>query len=602
MGILSPLNIFLISKDNNYNYKILEGIYGIESYKSYFKKEINFDYYEYDKKYNILMSRDKISDWKFYRFSPGIDEEKKNNIIKIFEYKIKNLKKPSKNNESHEFSDKNSHNVIIYFTDDEDEYDKKLIYDLGDILPKSHLPFIIFVSKSKNKNYYENYIESTLNEDENYIYDPLNIYSVSLDANTSKEIQKILWGRNCYYNELGSLENSMLNYERETSTDMCLNIMIFGLPGVGKSSFINEVKGEKVALEGAGTTVTSKIVKYKIIKKFKVQEKIVSGQINIIDCPGFSTKGKEMKLAEDEIERLFKDLTNSRNFIHCVLYVFNAKTKRTLSPEEVSFIRKINSQLIEKNGSAKILFILNFLHKKSKPNSKESFKNLLYKKLNKEFSDSFSIQDIIELNLKVDIDEDTKQWGLKEVFENLFEFFKFHKIDLNKITENMSFEELKQYLIPSMFYKFISHQAELLEKIKKTCQDFIDDETSSVKDVSWDFFDTFKIEKARKRMLTNIRSQFGLGISFSYPDYRLTPDENFYSNIKFIPIIGTIIGGYNMSEKSPKITREIGEKFLQKNVEEFEKNLHLTKNYIASIRFYNNSVDLLENLSKTLRY
>ena len=167
MGILSPLNIFLISKDNNYNYKILEGIYGIESYKSYFKKEINFDYYEYDKKYNILMSRDKISDWKFYRFSPGIDEEKKNNIIKIFEYKIKNLKKPSKNNENHEFSDKNSHNVIIYFTDDEDEYDKKLIYDLGDILPKSHLPFIIFVSKSKNKNYYENYIESTLNEDEN---------------------------------------------------------------------------------------------------------------------------------------------------------------------------------------------------------------------------------------------------------------------------------------------------------------------------------------------------------------------------------------------------------------------------------------------------
>ena len=68
----------------------------------------------------------------------------------------------------------------------------------------------------------------------------------------------------------------MLNYEREISTDMCLNIMIIGLPGVDKSSFINEVKGEKVTLEGAGITVTSKMFKYKIIKKFEVQ-----GQINI---------------------------------------------------------------------------------------------------------------------------------------------------------------------------------------------------------------------------------------------------------------------------------------------------------------------------------
>jgi hypothetical protein len=175
-----------------------------------------------------------------------------------------------------------------------------------------------------------------------------------------------------------------------------------------------------------------------------------------------------------------------------------------------------------------------------------------------------------------------------------------HKIDIKKIKDNMSFNELKEYLIPSMFFKFISLQTELLEKLKITCQKTIDDETTSVKDVSWDFFDTEKIERSRKRMLTNIQSEFGLGISFYKSDYQLTSDEKMYSNIKFIPIIGTIIGGYNMSEKSPKITREIGQKFLEKNIEEFEKNLHSTKNYLSSITFYNNSVDLLENLSKTL--
>lgn len=599
MGKNYSLNIFLISK-NNYNYDILEGIYGIKSYKRYFTKEINFDNYEYDNKYKLLMSRDEINGWKFYRFSPGINNEQLKLIVNIFDYKIKNLDNSDKKNnkEYHEFSDKNSHNIIIYFTDDKDENDIKLLYDLGQTLPKSHLPFIIFVSNSKDKNYYDNYIKSTSDEEKRFVYDYLNIYFVSLGETTTKEILKILWGRTCYYNELEDKENSLLNYERDISTDMCLNMMIFGLAGVGKSSFINEVKGEKIALEGVGKIVTSRITKYKIIKKFQVQEKEIHGQINIIDCPGFTIKGKEMELAEKEINKLFKDLTNSRNFIHCVLYVVNAKTKRSLSPEEILFIRRIRNQLIDKNGSSKILFILNFLKKKTK--NKESFKNILIQQLNQEFPNSFSSKDIIELNLKSDYDHDTKQWGLKEVFANLFKFFMLHKIDIKKIKDNMSFNELKEYLIPSMFFKFISLQTELLEKLKITCQKTIDDETTSVKDVSWDFFDTEKIERSRKRMLTNIQSEFGLGISFYKSDYQLTSDEKMYSNIKFIPIIGTIIGGYNMSEKSPKITREIGQKFLEKNIEEFEKNLHSTKNYLSSITFYNNSVDLLENLSKTL--
>ena len=101
--------------------------------------------------------------------------------------------------------------------------------------------------------------------------------------------------------------------------------MIFRFPGVGKSSIINDVKGEKVALEGAGITVTSKMVQ---------------GQINIIDCPGFSIKGEEMQKAENKIKELFLSLSHSRNFIHCALYVFNANTKRTLFPEEVYLIEK----------------------------------------------------------------------------------------------------------------------------------------------------------------------------------------------------------------------------------------------------------------------
>ena len=137
-------------------------------------------------------------------------------------------------------------------------------------------------------------------------------------------------------------------------------------------------------------------------------------------------------------------------------------------------------------------------------------------------------------------------------------------------------------------------------KKKKTCQLYIDNETSSVKDVCWNFFDTAKIESSRKRMLSNIQTEFGFDLPFYKSDYELRSIEKTFSNVKFIPIIGTIIGGVGMSDESPKITREIGEEYLKKNIVEFNKNLHSTKNYISSINFYNNSVNLLEYLSQHL--
>ena len=101
-------------------------------------------------------------------------------------------------------------------------------------------------------------------------------------------------------------------------------------------------------------------------------------------------------------------------------------------------------------------------------------------------------------------------------------------------------------------------------------------------------------------MLSNIQTEFGFDLPFYKSDYKLRSKEKTYSNVKFIPIIGTIIGGVGMSDESPKITREIGEEYLKKNIVEFNKNLQSTKNYISSINFYNNSVNLLEYLSQHL--
>ena len=601
MGLLythNYLKIYLIS-NNNYDNSLLEDIYGIKNYKKHLRNNIDFENYEYDEKYKLEISKTEIFDWKFYKFQPNLNEQKLRLIVDLFNDKINNLKNSE---DKGEFQDINSHNVILFFTDDSNDYDKLILNLLGENINKTHLPFIIFISNSikKNKKYYDNYIKEISEHEKRDCYDCLNIYSVSLGKKTSEEINKILWGRACYFNELGNMQCSRLNYERDFFTDMCLNIMLIGVPGVGKSSTINEIAGEKIALEGAGKFVTTSISEYKIIRKFNIEGKEVQGQINLIDCPGFSVEGKELNEIEKKLNEKFQDLTNSKNFIHCVLYIFNGNTTRSLSSGEIKILRKIRAKLIEKNGKGKILFLINFLREESNPKSQNSFKSRLLKNLNEEFKDAFSRDDIIELNLKNDYENQIKQWGLKKVFSNLYNFFKTQKIDTKLIKNEMEFEELRDILISSMFFKFITFQDELLKKKEKTCQLYIDNETSSVKDVCWNFFDTAKIENSRKRMLSNIQTEFGFDLPFYKSDYELRSKEKTYSNVKFIPIIGTIIGGVGMSDESPKITREIGEEYLKKNIVEFNKNLQSTKNYISSINFYNNSVNLLEYLSQHL--
>ena len=143
--------------------------------------------------------------------------------------------------------------VIIYFQPENDgnDCDKKLIKALSQLEIKYH-PFIIFSTlENRNKEYYKNYIN-----DSNIKFDHLNIYSIKNFEYPKEQLFKILEVIENYYNE--EENNIYINND-----DIGINLCVIGKPGKGKSSFINCIAEEKIALEGEGQNVTKNLINIK---------------------------------------------------------------------------------------------------------------------------------------------------------------------------------------------------------------------------------------------------------------------------------------------------------------------------------------------------
>jgi len=74
-----------------------------------------------------------------------------------------------------------------------------------------------------------------------FFYDILNIYLIK-NVDNNNEINRILWNISNYFYQIDKINNQTFESE------ICLNIYLIGKPGAGKSSFINELFGEKRAL------------------------------------------------------------------------------------------------------------------------------------------------------------------------------------------------------------------------------------------------------------------------------------------------------------------------------------------------------------------
>ena len=115
-----------------------------------------------------------------------------------------------------------------------------------------------------------------------------------------------------------------------------MNFIVIGNSGVGKSTLINELLGEKKALEGSGTRITTKCKKY---------ESNLVPFISLFDTMGTEI-GMGHKLSdvlEETLNEIMKQLNsnNPNDHIHCIIY---CTTSNRFFEDELEVIFKIREK------------------------------------------------------------------------------------------------------------------------------------------------------------------------------------------------------------------------------------------------------------------
>ena len=299
---------------------------------------------------------------------------------------------------------------------------------------KAKQPFILYITKEEQ----EPKVETLFNFITNEYFDKRTIYALKypslINGNENKSILELICKFRNYYHEEG---DSFQSFSEDIATNYKFNILVCGRAGTGKSSFINNLLGERKAKEGEGLSVTHKIVSY-MLKDFPI---IIS------DTPGFENDEtvKEVKILLDKYN---KKLIDARKKVNLILYFFPYSERSILNME-----LPILESLIE--YKTEILFVMNFVTEPIEKKHYIRIKEICEESLKKLLPEKFPIR-IYPINIysKVDEEEDEenedaphklkiiKAFGIDVLFKAIFSLFKSNIIDINDIKKIKSGEEL----------------------------------------------------------------------------------------------------------------------------------------------------------------
>ena len=232
-----------------------------------------------------------------------------------------------------------------------------------------------------------------------------------------------------YYNQLGDIIlNDHINFYIAK-----INIAIGGFIGSGKSTLINAIFGEKRCLEGQGGSTTNYISQFNL----------GNYPINFIDFPGFRAKshGKNhTTLFIEEIKSKISDLKKMNEVIHCFLFCINYWQKAfDEKDDDVKEVFDAIAQL-----KIRTFFIITVSEKKEAKgfqnlrtiivnNLEQIKKNYPDGVFNKIFGNDLN-KNIIPILSKDKEFHGTiaEAFGLDQLFEELYKYFKPKKIDYGK--------------------------------------------------------------------------------------------------------------------------------------------------------------------------
>ena len=517
----------------------------------------------------ILRCRDKIVNYEYYIVNGEINEER-NNLIKDYllkdfnaenmakanqqiGIKIKDLRKKyglqkqesdnnakddSKKDESSDDDDdtkeksyalyneelskettkilllyRNFYDIVVIFVDNLLDKDSELAikYFQEFTSMKSQQPFIFFLTK-KDKN---PDISSIFKFFTNEFFDKRNVFAYKFPDFEEEKLKINNHFLKCmnYYHEIGTNDSN--------NTSQTFNILICGKAGVGKSCFINQFIGDKVAKEGEGLSVTHEISNYKhpIYK------------IKIFDTPGFEDDNT-VEAVYRTIKKFEKDIRDSRNHLDLILY-FNPLSHRNF----YAFENKLLKHLIKQQK--KLLFVLNDHEKNSKSEitrlkgvfqtSLRQITNTITGK-NDKYVEQI-LNNIVVINLKQyfyeyeDDENDTttmklkQPFGMDELFNKIYEILKDHTISKFEINNASNVKDIEEHIKKFDLLKHIQKIEDVHINIKIECANLI------LSYARYDFFVWFFMDKRRKELLEKINA-INKGSEITNYDFLLTKLKN----------------------------------------------------------------------------
>ena len=499
-------------------------------------------------------------DWKFDFFQDGLNECN----LELIMNKIKSDYDPLT------FKD-----IIVCFIENSLDNAKEVIkfFSKQKILYHTFITFITTNNEIQTKKSLYKFINEDLEDD----FDPRNIDVIKYDSNDITPLFSLLFYKSCYFNEMGNEvilpSNDSLKISQSKRLIHSFNILIIGKPGSGKSTFINVLNGGKVAKEGTGGgKVTENITKYRV----------KNSNIMIYDTPGFGA-GNELEKVTKYIMKEIEEMKKLKEKFLCILYMLDHNLERDFEDPETTLFKFLLKLQVP------FYFILNKTHQQQnkKKKKRDNKKEIVEERLSLMFPGDEKYLKVIGVNIKVN--ETDECFGLEQLFQNLYDFYKDYKIDLDQLKMNKNNRtKIKNIIKDSPFFEGLLTKEDILANIKSRCKKEIVAFSLFATGIGFipiSFADWPILVGTQISMVIAIAAQFGIEIdSIKAKDIVLSLSKSAVvgtvigsagkiigSFIKIVPGIGTAVGGAICGSTAGISTYSIGKAAISFFTPEFDE-------------------------------
>ena len=392
--------------DNTEQFNLINGLFTEKN-----KEENTTDY---------AVQSSKKPKWNAYIYKQQRNFSKVKQIIKS------NIEKAKANKDNTKFK-VYKNNMILCFADNDN--DKLLLKEFNGLKKElnENFPLILFIFKNTDKSirdYQKIFFDIT------YLH-CINLGSISISETDNDKIDKLkslylfslLKNRyHNYYTEGGMKVIDELDPLTKVATlGVYLPILLIGNTGVGKSTFINVIAGERISKATSSLEpVTTKAAYYDVKipgnnnSETEINHSLLKADayIRFIDTPGFDQE-KDVKIAIKEVNEIFTKFEEGKERIPVILY----------------FLQSGRSFGNEPDKKAKTLQLLRFLKTK-----KAKILFIITRCLDEEWEQTPSFKEFLETNQLSELLEDDESniltcnlvgksaYGMKKIFKKLYSY------------------------------------------------------------------------------------------------------------------------------------------------------------------------------------